>query len=90
VRTPVIPGATDAEENITAIGRHIAADGRAVTRWELCAFNNLCADKYRRLGNCWEFEGCSCLPVETMDRLATVARNSGVNPEIVVWSGATG
>ncbi|MEW6079986.1 MAG: glycyl-radical enzyme activating protein [Thermodesulfobacteriota bacterium] len=91
VRTPVIPGATDQDDNIAAIGRHIAdVGGKAVTRWELCAFNNLCADKYRRLGTRWAFEGCSCLPAETMERLATVARKSGVNPEIVVWSGATG
>lgn len=90
VRTPIIPGATDLAENITAIGRHIAArGGKAVTRWELCAFNNLCADKYQRLGQTWRLEGYGCLPVTAMERLAGVARNSGVNPEIVVWSGAT-
>ncbi len=90
VRTPIIPGATDTDNNITAIGRHIAAvGGKAVVRWELCAFNNLCADKYQRLGLDWAYEGRGCLPVEGMERLAETARKSGVNPEIVVWSGAT-
>jgi pyruvate formate lyase activating enzyme len=91
VRTPIIPGATDRDENIAAIGRIIAASGGpAVVRWELCAFNNLCADKYRRLGKNWGFQGYGCLPASVMERLAGVARNSGVNSEIVVWSGATG
>ena len=90
VRTPIIPGATDTEENISAIGRHIAAvGGKAVVRWELCAFNNLCTDKYRRLGLDWVYEDRGCLPVEVMERLAESARKSGVNPDIVVWSGAT-
>jgi pyruvate formate lyase activating enzyme len=90
VRTPIIPGATDSEENITAIGRHIAAvGGKAVVRWELCAFNNLCADKYRRLGLNWVYEGCGCLPAGVMEGLAVTARKCVVNPDIVVWSGAT-
>ena len=51
VRTPLIPGVTATAENLRAIGRFIATElGDVVSRWELCAFNNLCADKYRRLG----------------------------------------
>ena len=45
IRTPIIPGATDSDENIRAIGNRINAIGGA-ERWELCAFNNLCTDKY--------------------------------------------
>ncbi len=90
VRTPIIPGATDQPENIAAIGRHIAAAARGkVTRWELCAFNNLCRDKYDRLGRAWDFAENSCLTAETMAGLADIARASGVDPAIVHWSGST-
>ena len=58
VRTPLIPGATLTEENIRGIGAFIAREvGDVVARWELCSFNNLAADKYRRLGLRWEYEG---------------------------------
>jgi pyruvate formate lyase activating enzyme len=89
VRTPIIPGATDTEENIRGIGGFIAAnmDG-AVSRWELCSFNNLCRDKYTRLGMDWQFNNCEVLERKLMDRLAEVARKSGVKPGIVHWSGS--
>lgn len=90
VRTPIIPGATNTSDNIAAIGKHLAAvGGKAVVRWELCAFNNLCADKYQRLGLTWAYEGQGCRSTDEMEHLAETARNSGVNPDIVVWSGAT-
>jgi pyruvate formate lyase activating enzyme len=46
VRTPLIPGATAREENIAAAGAFLADLPGKVSRWELCAFNNLCRDKY--------------------------------------------
>ena len=50
IRTPLIPGATASEANIRGIGAFIARElAGVVARWELCAFNNLAADKYRRL-----------------------------------------
>ena len=90
VRTPIIPGATATEENIRDIGRFIAAnlDG-SVSRWELCAFNNLCKDKYLRLDLNWDFKDCGLLSRLFMEKMAAVARNSGVNPDIVFWSGST-
>jgi len=46
----VIPGATDSSENILGIGDFIKENLEgAIVRWELCAFNNLCRDKYVRL-----------------------------------------
>jgi len=51
IRTPIIPGLTAREENIVGIGKFIAKNlGNVVNRWDLCAFNNLCKDKYLRLG----------------------------------------
>lgn len=90
IRTPVIPEATDTVENIQGIGRFIADRlNGAVGRWELCAFNNLCKDKYRRLDLAWPYDACALPDRAHMDRLTEVARTSGVDPAIVQWSGAT-
>lgn len=90
IRTPIIPGATATEDNIRAIGRFITQklDG-SVSRWELCAFNNLCRDKYLRLDLNWVYKDTSLLEQSLMERIAEWARNSGVDPRIVHWSGAT-
>jgi len=89
IRTPIIPGATASEENIRGIGQFLAAnfDG-VISRWELCAFNNLCRDKYQRLDMDWDFKTTELLGKLFMEKMATVARNSGVNPDIVRWSGS--
>jgi len=90
IRTPVIPEATEREDNIKGIGRFIAEhlNGVAV-RWELCAFNNLCRDKYSRLGLEWRYAGKSLLSMQDMERIAAWARESGVDAQIVSWSGGT-
>lgn len=90
VRTPIIPGATDRAENIRGIGRFLAEHLQGwVERWELCAFNNLCRDKYKRLGLDWRFAESQLLKRETMEQLAAIACDAGVDPQIVHWSGAT-
>ncbi len=90
IRTPLIPGATDTRDNITSLGTFIARNlPGIVDRWELCAFNNLCRDKYRRLGIAWQY---ACTPLMTKDavrELEECAKSSGVNPEIVVATGPT-
>lgn len=90
IRTPLIPGATAREDNVARIGAAIArhGDGR-VTRWDLLAFNNLCKDKYLRLGLDWPFKDTPLLTTQAMEQLAETARRSGVDPEIVHWSGST-
>jgi len=88
IRTPLIPGATLTEENIQGIGAFIAGElGDVVTRWELCAFNNLASDKYRRLGLRWKFEGVELMAEADLRRFEEVARGSGVDPEIVLATG---
>ncbi len=68
VRTPLIPDATATEENLTGIGRYLAQHvGKWLERWELCAFNNLCIDKYKRLGKTWEFESTPLLSGEELE-----------------------
>jgi pyruvate formate lyase activating enzyme len=90
IRTPLIPGATVDEENIRGIGAFIARElGEVAKRWELCAFNNLASDKYRRLGLRWEFEGVELMSEAELGRLEEVGRSSGVDPQIVVATGRT-
>jgi len=90
IRTPVIPGATASDENIRAIGSFIAANlNDVVSRWDLCAFNNLCRDKYRALGREWLFSETELMEKDEMNRYASLAAGTGVKPEIVHWSGAT-
>ena len=90
IRTPIIPDATATNENIRGIGKFIAGslDG-LVGRWELCAFNNLCKDKYLRLDLDWAYKDCELSTNLQMEKMAAVAKNSGVDPAIVIWSGST-
>jgi len=90
IRTPIIPDTTARAENIRGIGGFIAAhlDG-CVQRWELCAFNNLCQDKYRRLDMQWTFKEHALIDRKMMEHLADVAKAAGVDPAIVHWSGST-
>lgn len=74
VRTPVVPGATDDEENIRALAR-IVRD--RADRWELCTFNNLCRDKYERMYKDWIFKECGLVSREDMERLVAAALDEG-------------
>jgi len=78
IRTPLIPGATADRENIRRIGEFLAGiHHAAIERWELLAFNNLCRDKYRRLGLEWEYGGEALLSHEQMREAREAAVESG-------------
>lgn len=81
IRTPIIPGATDSVENIRAIGERINAIGGA-ERWELCAFNNLCTDKYKRLDIDWSFKDAPLITKQRMDELLAVAKSTNACGDI--------
>ena len=87
IRTPVIPGCTDTEENIRRIARFIKFELPTVERYDLLAFNNVCATKYRRLDRHWELEEESLISGEKMDRLTSIAKEEGAN--VACWSGMT-
>ncbi len=90
IRTPIIPDATATPENIEGIGRFIKSNLEdVVSRWELCSFNNMCVDKYERLGIDWKFKGKELLTKDFMNSMAHVAKQSGVNSAIIVWTGLT-
>jgi pyruvate formate lyase activating enzyme len=87
IRTPIIPGRTDSEENIRDLASFIGSELKTVERWDLLAFNNTCGAKYRRLDLTWELNGEPMLEKSRMESLAGTARGSGVKE--VAWSGAT-
>lgn len=86
VRTPVIPGCTDSDENFMAMASFIGSL-KNVERWDILAFNNTCGSKYKRLDMKWPFEGEPLIEEGRMDRLAEIAEESRV--EKVAWSGVT-
>lgn len=88
IRTPLIPGATAEAENIKAIGRFIVQElNGAVSRWELCTFNNSCTLKYERLNLEWPYKDTPLLDNKTSQALRTAAIESGVDEDMVVLSG---
>jgi pyruvate formate lyase activating enzyme len=88
VRTPLVPGATATRENLGGIGRFLAERvGASLARWELCAFNNLCREQYRRLGRTWEFADEPLMTREALDECLGWARAGGVDPERVHRTG---
>jgi pyruvate formate lyase activating enzyme len=90
IRTPLIPGATLPDENLTAIGRHLAEHlDRTVSRWELCAFNNLCRDQYTRLGLQWAYAATPLMTRAELSHCEQVAKASGFNPDLILATGAT-
>jgi pyruvate formate lyase activating enzyme len=85
VRTPVIEGATDSEENIEALGRFIAGAGLP-EKWELCSFNNLCRDKYERLDRDWRYKDAALTKKSRIEKLAAAAKRYA---PCAVYSGST-
>lgn len=88
IRTPLIPDDTDNDENIVSIGRFISQKlSGLVRRWDLSAFNNLCADQYRRMGLSWPYPAAGPQPQEKLAHIDSVARESGIDPDLVHVSG---
>jgi pyruvate formate lyase activating enzyme len=90
IRTPLIPGATATDGNLSAIGQHLAEelDG-TVSRWEICAFNNLCRDQYNRLGMEWAYAKNPLMSRDELSHWEQTAKTSGFNPDLVFATGAT-
>lgn len=68
IRTPVVPGYTDAVENIEGISRFVSTLPSA-KEYELLAYHNMGEAKYKALGIPYPLEDVSPPPDETMERL---------------------
>jgi len=90
IRTPIIPDATDSISNIESIALFIKNNLISFNRWELCTFNNLCLDKYHRLGKTWDFEDKKLITKTKMEELLVIAKNVLVTDSKNIFiSGAT-
>lgn len=90
IRTPLIPGMTDDTENISSIGAFLMETcANDIERWELCSFNNLCIDKYRKLQIPWAFTDTPLIPQTRADAIRSAALFSGFPPDKLVVSGIT-
>ncbi len=69
IRTPIIPDATDSINNIEMIAKFLLDNHINFNRWELCAFNNLCKDKYLRLGINWAYNDALLITKEKHNQL---------------------
>jgi pyruvate formate lyase activating enzyme len=85
IRTPVIPGYTDSEENIRSIAMFIVSNLQNVERYDLLAFNRMCTDKYKLFGLEYPLKDAELMTEEIMEHLAEIARKEGVSN--VAWSG---
>ncbi|MFZ0887554.1 MAG: glycyl-radical enzyme activating protein [Candidatus Binataceae bacterium] len=85
IRTPIIPGYTDDEENVRTIARFITEALPTTGRYELLAFNNTCAGKYLRLGRSFALADEALVSEQCMEALTAAARDEGV--DCVCWSG---
>ena len=85
VRTPIIPGYTDSEENIREIAHFIKHNLPTVERYDLLAFNNFCSAKYRRLDRDWPLAKADLITEAMMEKLAEIAKSEGL--DFVHWAG---
>jgi len=90
IRTPLIPGMTGTEENISAIGELLSIEFADITdRWELLGYNNMCGEKYRKLGFNWALEEVELLSRPEANVLLDIARSSARALKKIVFSGLT-
>jgi pyruvate formate lyase activating enzyme len=87
VRTPIIPGMTDREENIRGIAKLLLEEEALIDRWELCAFNKLCTAKYHQLGQTWELAASPLIPASLMKTLIDAALSAGWSEEKIAATG---
>jgi pyruvate formate lyase activating enzyme len=87
VRTPIIPGHTDDEDNIRSVAQFIKENMPTVERYDLLAFNNMCIEKYGLFGLKYPLRDYDLIEKDKMERLANIARDQAI--ENVCWSGMT-
>ena len=89
IRTPLIPDITATKENLTGIAAYLLNAGiDHVGRWELCAFNNLCQDKYKRLDMEWEFIHTPLMTRIELDECREWCVQTGFPSDKVIVTGA--
>ncbi|MCL2060685.1 MAG: glycyl-radical enzyme activating protein [Oscillospiraceae bacterium] len=88
VRTPLIPGDTDTDDNLGRIADYLisrAAD--VVERWELCTFNAACAAKYAKMQMPWPYAGRAMMKQSEVDKIKALIISKGFPGEKLVVTG---
>lgn len=89
IRTPLIPDVTTTKENLTGIANFLTELGTEYfNRWELCAFNNLCQDKYLRLNRDWRFKGTQLMRRTDLEDCKQWVLETGFPPDRIFITGA--
>jgi pyruvate formate lyase activating enzyme len=86
VRTPVIPGYTQSQDNIAAIGAFIQQYLPTVERWDLLAYTNLGRPKYHRLDLEYALDA---VPLLCREEMEMVHQTAFAFSPLARWSGAT-
>jgi len=86
IRTPIIPGFTNDDENISAIARFIRGELPTVERWDLLAYTNLGRPKYERLDRKYVLEQ---VPLLTRNEMESTWKTAVELVPVARWSGAT-
>ncbi len=90
IRTPLIPGATAGKCNIAAIADFISKNLDDVCeRWELCAFNNVCESKYKKMRKGWMYENNGLLTGNFVNEIKRIVLSSGIPENKLAVSGLT-
>ncbi|GAB77695.1 pyruvate formate lyase activating enzyme [Austwickia chelonae] len=77
IRFVLVPGLTDAPENIEAVADHVAAWG-SVQRVEVLPFHQMGRDKWQRLGMTYQLEGTKAPSVDEVARTREVFASRGL------------
>jgi pyruvate formate lyase activating enzyme len=81
VRTPLIPGVTDTEENVSAIVDYIK-DLKHLVRYELLNFNTLGGAKYESLSAANAHADARPLNKERLDELLAIIERAGITGKV--------
>lgn len=81
IRTPIIPGITDDEENLCEIADFLLSLPR-IPSIRLLPYHSMAAGKYERLGRCYPLTERKTPSQERMEELASLLRNRGLDAGI--------
>ena len=74
----LVPGLTDAVENVEAVAQYVASLGTVVTRVEVLPFHQMGRDKWADLGMTYELDGVPAPGPELLDRVRGQFRAHGL------------
>ena len=90
IRTPLIPGDTDAQENIVQIAGFIAKNiSDDIELWELCAFNPACAAKYIKMQKNWHYDKTAPMNHSEIDKTKELVLSRKIPENKLIITGLT-